>query len=227
MVALFVVLMFIGFVLTDAIVQRVGRKAPASVEPVWDIPQGYCLFEGHSWSRPDSSVGVRVGVDALVVHALGVVEKVILPKLGQPVEAGQPLFRLERQGCGLNVRSSITGRVVAVNTRLGNRPGSVAKDPYGSGWVCAIAPTQSDASSGGMRHGQKAANWLEQEFHRFREFLSVQVSPDLALNVTFPDGGLPAIGSLAELPLAGWGAFEAAFLAPSPGVTRESVRETE
>jgi hypothetical protein len=155
------------------------------------------------------------------------VEEVILPELGQAVEAGQPLFRLERQGCGLNVRSSITGRVVAVNTRLGNRPGSVAKDPYGSGWICAITPTQSDNSSGGMRYGQKAANWLEQEFHRFREFLSVQVSPDLALNVTYPDGGLPAIGSLAELPLAGWGAFEAAFLAPSPGDTREPVGETE
>ena len=227
MVALFVALTFIGLVLADAVVQRVGRKAPASVEPVWDIPQGFYLFQGHSWSRPDSSVGVRVGVDALVAHALGVVEEVILPELGQAVEAGQPLFRLERQGCGLNVRSSITGRVVAVNTRLENRPGSLAKDPYGSGWICAITPTQSDNSLGGMRCGQKAAIWLEEEFYRFREFLSVQVSPDLALDVTYPDGGLPATGSLAELPLAGWGAFEAAFLTSSPIETQESRRETE
>jgi len=227
MVALFVALMFIGFVLTDAIVHRVGRKAPASVVPVFDLPQGFCLFEGHSWSRPDSSVGVTVGADALVAHALGVVEKVALPKLGQVVKAGQPLFRLERQGCGLNVRSSITGRVVAVNTRLGNRPGSVAKDPYGSGWICAITPTQLDNSPSGMRHGQKAVNWLEQEFCRFREFLSMQVSPDLAVDVTYADGGLPATGSLAELPLAGWSAFEAAFLAPSPTETKEPVRETE
>ena len=125
----------------------------------------------------------------------------------------------------MNVRSSITGRVVAVNTRLGNRPGSVAKDPYGSGWICAITPTQSDNSSGGMRYGQKAANWLEQEFHRFREFLSLQVSPDLASEVTYADGGLPAIGSLAELPLRGWGAFEATFLSPSPSETPESAQE--
>ena len=217
MVALFVALMFVGLVLTDAVVQRVGRKAPAAEEPVLDIPQGFCLFEGHSWSRPDSSVGVRVGVDALIAHALGVVEKVILPKLGQVVKAGQPLFRLERQGCGLNVRSSITGRVVAVNTSLERRPGSLAKDPYGSGWICAITPTQSDSGPSVVRYGQKAANWLEQEFYRFRDFLSAQVSPDSVVNVTYPDGGLPAAGSLAELPLAGWGAFEAAFLAPGPG----------
>ena len=226
MVALFVALMFIGFVLTDAIVHRAGRKQPASVDPVLDIPPGFCLFEGHSWSRPDSSVGVRVGVDALVAHALGVVEKVVLPKLGQTVEAGQPLFRLERQDRGLTIQSSVTGKVVAVNAGLGKRPDSVAKDPYGSGWICAITPTRLDNSSGGMRYGQKAANWLEQEFHRFREFLSMQVSPDLAVPVTYQDGGLPAIGSLTELPLAGWGAFEAAFLAASPNGTSESVRET-
>jgi len=227
MVALFVALMFVGFLLTDAIVQRVGRKIPAPVEPVWDIPQGFYLFAGHSWSHPDSSVGVRVGVDALVAHALGAVEKVILPQLGQVVKAGQPLFRLERQGCGLNIRSFVTGRVVALNTRLTSRPDSVGKDPYGSGWICAITPTQSDASLGNMRYGQNAANWLEREFHRFREFLSVQVSPDLAANATFADGGLPAIGSLGELPLGGWSAFEAAFLAPGPSETREPDRKKE
>jgi glycine cleavage system H protein len=150
MVALFVALMFIGFLLTDAVVQRLGRRAPARSEPVLDIPQGFYLFDGHSWSHPDPSVGVRVGVDALVAHALGSVEKVILPKLGQIVQAGQPLFRLERRGCGLSVRSSITGRVVALNTRLEARPESVAKDPYRSGWICAITPTQSETRLGGL-----------------------------------------------------------------------------
>jgi len=227
MVALFVALTFIGLLLTDAIVQRAGRKAPSAVEPVWEIPHGLYLFEGHSWTRPDSSLGVRVGVDALVAYALGVVEKVTVPELGQTVEAGQPLFRLERQGCGLNVRSSVTGRVVALNPRLEKRPNSVAKDPYGSGWICAITPTQADSSSRGMRCGQKAANWLEQEFYRFREFLSMQVSPDLAVNVTYPDGGLPSTGSLAELHLTGWGAFEEKFLAPGATETRESAVETE
>ena len=226
MVALFVALMFIGFLLTDAVVQRVGRKAPVPGEPAWEIPRGFYLFEGHIWSHPDSSLGVRLGVDPLVAHALGTVEKVILPKLGQMVEAGQPLFRLERQGRGLIVESAVTGRVVALNTRLGKRPDSVAKDPYGSGWICAITPTQSGASPNGMRCGQKAADWLEQEFYRFREFLSLQVSPHLAVDITFADGGLPAIGALAELPLTGWGAFEATFLTTSTAGTRGSVQET-
>ncbi|MGD0325445.1 MAG: glycine cleavage system protein H, partial [Terriglobia bacterium] len=170
--------------------------------------------EGHTWFHPDSSVGLRVGADALVARALGAVEKVVLPKLGEQVKAGQPLFQLQYHGCDLKIPSSITGHVAALNPGLGKRPELVAQDPYGSGWVCAITPTQSDGGSGAMRSGEKAAAWLEQEFHRLREFLSLQFSPDPALSVSYPDGGLPAVGSLTHLGSGGWRAFEAEFLRP-------------
>jgi glycine cleavage system H protein len=217
MVALFVALMFIGFVLVDLIVQglearRAAVRAPSGLP--WNVPQGFYLSEGHTWSYPYSPVGVRVGADALVAHALGAVEKVVVPKLGELVEAGQPLFRLEYQGCDLEIPSSVTGRVIALNHGLGKRPDLVAKDPYRSGWICAITTAQPDGGYGGMRSREKAVAWLEQEFHRFREFLSMQVSPDLALSVTYPDGGLPAVGSLTQLPRGGWQAFEAEFLRP-------------
>jgi len=223
MVALFVALMFVGFLLVDVMVQRVQqRNVPAHLEPGWTIPSGVYLAEGHSWSRPDSSSGVRLGVDALVAHAVGAVEKVVLPGLGQLVKAGEPLFRLERQGRGFNILSSITGQVVALNNRVVKRPESVSKDPYGSGWICAITPTESDGGFGRMRCGQTAALWLEREFHRFREFLTMQVTPDINLAVTYPDGGLPRVGSLAELPVSGWLAFEAAFLAAGSVGTQAS-----
>lgn len=223
MVALFVALMFVGFLLVDVIVQRVRQtKVPAPVELAWNIPAGVYLAEGHSWSRPDSSLGIRVGADALVAHAVGAVEKVILPRLGELVEAGQPLFRLERRGRGFNILSSITGHVVALNTKVVRRPEAVSKDPYGSGWICAITPTASDGGLGKMRYGQKAALWLEQELHRFREFLTLQVTPDMTVAVTYPDGGVPAVGSLAELPVSGWRAFEAAFLAAGSGRNQDS-----
>ena len=198
MVALFVALMFVGFLLVDLIVQSLQARRAAVSAPAdlpWNVPRGFYLAEGHTWSHPDSSVGVRVGADALVAHALGAVEKVVLPKLGELVKAGQPLFHLEYHGRDLKIPSSITGRVVALNPGLGKRPELVVQDPYGSGWICAITPTQADGRSEGMRSGEKAAAWLEQEFHRFREFLSRQVSPDLAVSVTYPDGGLPAVGA--------------------------------
>lgn len=215
MVALFVALMFVGFVLVDLIVRSLEARRAAASAPAglpWKVPKGFYLSEGHTWFHPDSAVGLRVGADALLVHALGAVEKVVVPKLGELVRAGQPLFRLESHGCDLEISSAITGHVVALNPGLGKRPELVAKDPYGSGWICAITPTQPNGGSGGMRSAEKATAWLEQEFHRFREFLSMQVSPGLAVSVTCPDGGLPVIGALTHLARNGWRAFEVEFL---------------
>ena len=225
MVALFVALMFIGFVLTDLVVHRVrAQRAPVSAPAklAWDVPKGFYLSEGHTWSHPESSVGMRVGVDALVALAVGAAENIRLPKIGELVEAGQPLLGLGRQGRELKIPSSISGHVVALNASLAKRPELVAQDPYGSGWICAITPVQSHGRFASVRSGEKAVLWLEQEFDRLREFLSQQVSPDLAVSVTFQDGGLPVAGSLRELPLSGWRAFEAEFLVPANKRTGEA-----
>jgi len=217
MVALFVALMFIGFVLLDLIVQRLqARRATlsAALGLPWQVPKDFYLSEGHTWLHPEPSLGLRVGADALVAHALGAVENVILPKLGELVKSGQTLFQLQFHGYDLKLSSSVTGQVTALNPGLGKRPDLVAQDPYGSGWICAITPTRTNGGSVGTRSGSKAAGWLEQEFHRFREFLSLQVSPDPVLSVSYPDGGLPAVGSLTHLGSDGWRAFEVEFLRP-------------
>jgi len=224
MVALFVALMFIGFLLVDLVVQTLATrraKVSAALSLPWNVPKGFYLSEGHTWLHPDSSVGVKVGADALLAHALGSVEKVRLPKLGELVKAGEPLVHLECHGYDLKMPSWITGHVVALNPGLGKHPELVAKDPYDSGWICAITPTRPNGGSGGLRSGEKAVAWLEQEFHRFREFLFTRGSPDLPVNVTCPDGGLPSVGSLTQLGDGGWRAFEAEFLRP-PRVTHIS-----
>ena len=218
MVALFVALMFVALVLTDLVVEKVRARRAAAIagtEVPWKVPKGFYLSEGHTWSHPDSSLGMRVGVDALVAHAMGTAENVLLPEVDALVEAGQSLFGLGRQGRELKIPSSITGRVVAVNSRLARHPELVAEDPYGVGWICAISPLRAEGDSSSISTGEKAALWLEQELHRLRDFLSRQASPDLALSVTLADGGLPVVGSLRELPISGWRAFEAEFLAPA------------
>jgi len=230
MVAIMVALMFVGFVLLDAVLQKIEawRALPTVPRPVpktrpalampqvgsfpWAVPQGVFLSEGHAWFKPDPSGEVRVGADALVAHALGGLEKVVFPKTGDVVRKGQPLFYLVHEGNVLTVSSSVTGRVVATNSALGDRPELVARDPYGAGWVCRIVSAYLDDGSGRMRLADKAAFWLECEFDRFCEFISSHIAPDLALGMTSLDGGLPEIGALTQLDDSTWSAFEAEFL---------------
>jgi hypothetical protein len=63
-----------------------------------------------------------------------------------------------------------------------------------------------------VRFGEKAIIWLESEFTRLREFLSVEIMSDFDLGVTSLDGGFPTAACLAELDQTAWSAFEAEFL---------------
>lgn len=221
MVAIIVAFMFVSFILTDFGVQkyrawqavRATRPAPAAVAaglPMWwQLPEGVKLSSAHNWFRSDSAGGMEVGADAFLTHAVGEVRQVVLPRPGDQVTAGQPLFRLVRNGRSLTVPSALTGTVTAANSRLRDDPSLLSSDPYGGGWICRIIQI---AAPSDVRFGAQARQWLDSEFSRLREFLSAQVSPEFALGMTSQDGGIPTAGCLAELDKAAWSDFEAEFL---------------
>jgi glycine cleavage system H protein len=228
MVAIFVALMFVGLVLIDLGVEKwrahqaarralpTGRSLRWPELDLWcQLPAGVHLSPEHAWFKSDPTGGLEVGADALIAHAIGVACRVVLPKVGDQVNAGQPLFRLEHDGRGIIIPSAVTGRVLAVNSRLADHPQLLSSDPYGGGWVCYLTPTRMAEHTGALRFGEKAILWLENEFVRFREFLAAQAAPDLALGLTSQDGGLPVVGCLAELAPTTWTAFEAEFLRPA------------
>jgi glycine cleavage system H protein len=224
MVALFVAFMFVSLVLTDLSVEkwkawqaaRAIRPAESTaafgLEALWQVPDGVHLSTAHTWFRPDPAGGLELGADSLIAHAIGAVRQIVLPRPGDHVITGQPLFRLVRDGRSITVPSTLTGKVSAVNSLLSDEPGRLNSDPYGSGWVCRITPTSVGAVEPSTRFGEKAMMWLESEFTRLREFLSAQVNPELALGMTSQDGGVPASGCLAELDNSAWNAFESEFL---------------
>lgn len=226
MVAIFVALMFIGFVMIDLIVQKVEarRTAYAAVSlaiPVvppnrfehWvTVPEGVYLSDGHAWARPLQEGALRAGVDSLVAGALGSVSRVVLPRRGERVEAGTPLFRLELNGRSISIPCPVSGQVSAVNTNLEKEPDLVARDPYGRGWICSLEQQSSGPMPTASRLGARAALWLAREVARFTEFMTLRLTVDSDLGATSPDGGLPMPGLLAQSDSTVWAAFEQEFL---------------
>jgi len=224
MVAIFVAIMFVSLVLVDLGLEkwkvwqaarashRLANVAALGLGALGQIPEGVYLSDAHAWSRPNPAGGLQIGADSLIAYAVGAVRRIILPQVGDQVATGEPLFRLERDGRSVTVRSPFTGSVHAVNSRLEEEPGLINSDPYGRGWVCSVTPTCVDEKPTSMLFGEKAAMWAEREFNRLRDFVFAQMPPDFALGTTSQDGGLPAIGCLAELDAKAWIAFEDEFL---------------
>ena len=127
MVAIFVAFMFVSLVLTDLGIAkwqawRVAHPARArsprgevmayGFGALCQVPEGVHLANQHTWVRPDPMGGLEIGADALIARAVGAVRRIVLPKVGDQVTAGQPLFRLEHNGCAVTIPSALTGRVM-------------------------------------------------------------------------------------------------------------------
>jgi glycine cleavage system H protein len=232
MVAIFVVLMFLGFILADLILQKVearraapalaaaangvpaGRKArrPEILEDWPALPEAVYLAEDHTWLRPRPQGVFRVGPDALIGRALGAVTRIVPPKVGSEVWSGAPLFQIEAGERVLTVSAPVSGRIVEVNGELQDRPELAAQEPYSRGWVCGFLPTRLEEEKPVWRLGEKATAWFEQEVRRFSDFLWTRFESDFALGETSLDGGLPARGSLQAFDADTWKAFELEFL---------------
>lgn len=234
MVAIFVVLMFLGFILADLALQKLeGRRAALALVPAsggvsparraarptirrdWPaLPEAVYLSENHSWLRPRPLGVFQIGLDALVGQAIGSVTRVVPPKVGSEVWAGAPLFQIAAGERVLTVAAPVSGRVVEVNGELQDRPELAVRAPYAEGWVCGFLPSRLEEEKPVWRLGEKAAAWFEQEVRRFSEFLWQRFDSDLALGETSLDGGIPAAGSLKSFDAGVWKAFEVEFLSP-------------
>jgi glycine cleavage system H protein len=150
------------------------------------LPAAILVHPFHSWARFEKSGEAVAGVDDLVQCALGPVEEVELPRIGDHATEGTPLFRLRSGDRALLIRSPVSGRVVRVNSLLAQAPGLVNDGPYGSGWAVGLESDDSRASRAKLRSGAAARTWLRKELERLIAAATPTTLPTPALQ----DGGV-------------------------------------
>lgn len=227
MVALFVILTIVAFIAVDSLVQwseakqRQRQLRPVEEVPRWltfglegvSVPAGVFLGPGHTWMRLDLAGTAHVGLDQFVQKAIGRIDAIELPRPGQTIRQGEPLFIL-RQGDRLApVRSPVDGTVVAVNENLARHPEALAADPYVEGWIAVIKPRQLASALRRLFIAEDARAWLKQELERFKEFIASRPLETVAVGQALQDGGHPTAGVLELMDEQTWTLFTEEFLA--------------
>jgi glycine cleavage system H protein len=104
------------------------------------IPEDLNYTADHEWVRLEDGLA-RVGITDYAQEQLGDVVYVEVPKVGATVGAGKAMGVVESVKAASDILSPVSGTVVEVNPNLADHPEIVNNDPYESGWMLVISPS--------------------------------------------------------------------------------------
>lgn len=213
MTVLFLLLMLTVFLTADHFVQRfrarkmglvVRERVTSLLDSFNRIPAGVELALNHTWMKRDAGPVVTVGLDEFITKFFGTVGRIVLPEAG--LSGGKIL--IEDGERSLALAMPVSGRVVAVNTRVLNTPSAAHDDPYGSGWLVQIQPDPGESRR--TLVAPQALQWLKEQAALARDFFAGKSGAgEFAM---MQDGGILVDGILKLYDGAVWAEFRDKFL---------------
>ncbi|MFC2076254.1 hypothetical protein ACFLT7_04135 [candidate division KSB1 bacterium] len=184
-------------------------------------PVGMLFHPAHTWAMASGDRGLFIGIDDFLGKVSGAIEKVMTPKVGSQIRAGDPLFSLAVGTKRLEVPSPISGTITRHNKRILKKSAVAAPGSEQKEWLVEIDSPDGVESIPGMRTSETARQWFEKEVGRLGKFLDGWTGPMSAIGVNLADGGDPIEGLLKNLSDEGVKEFEQLFLKTSPPLTEE------
>lgn len=171
------------------------RKAdpPPQAPSEFALPSGYCFHLGHMWVAAQGREMARVGIDSFAANLIGSLQKITVLGEQRWVRQGQKLMTLCDGGETLEMLSPLEGVVTAINPEVIKDPELAVRDPYGSGWVCAIKSPEMETNLRNLVQEPVAASWMQNSVTRLKSMVA-QTELSLA-----QDGGMPGRGLLGKL----------------------------
>jgi len=128
----------------------------------WVSTELYYTTE-HTWARIQENGTVKVGVDDFASKTAGKILFVEMLEIGKEVEYMKPFGEIETSKWIGELYSPLTGRIVALNKEVLEKPQLMNEDPYGAGWLIEIQPVKVNEEIPKLLHGEKAVEWLKKE----------------------------------------------------------------
>ena len=103
-------------------------------------PSQYRYLQSHEWHDQQGDT-VTIGITQFAADELTDITYVALPKVGAKITANKPFGEIESVKATSDLYSGISGEVVAINDQLVKSPNAVNNDPYTSGWMIKVKPS--------------------------------------------------------------------------------------
>ena len=106
-----------------------------------NVPNELKYRDSHEWVRKEADGTFTVGITEHAQELLGDMVFVDLPDVGNSYSAGDECAVAESVKAASDIYAPVSGEIVAVNDALGDAPELVNSEPYASGWLFRIKPS--------------------------------------------------------------------------------------
>lgn len=105
------------------------------------IVDGLLYSESHEWVKVDGNVAI-VGVSDYAQAELGDITYVDIPDVDDEVKAGDDFGAVESVKTSSEIVAPVSGKIIACNTELEDRPELINEDAYAA-WIVKIEMSDS------------------------------------------------------------------------------------
>ncbi len=221
MVAISVVLAFLFFILIDiAVLKYQGKSHPAfenkakdKMVPIFvngfDLPEDVFLSKGHTWAKKLPYGLYQIGIDNFILQAFKKISVNKVSEFGSELKKGDVIMEVEVENKILKFRSPLDGIIKSINniTQEENK----ILNPYVQ-WQVMLRPLNEKEDRNKLLSGKKASVWLNEQFKKLEEFISIHAGNLELAGTTMYDGGKPVDNASALILESNIEDFEKEFL---------------
>ncbi|MDE2408372.1 MAG: glycine cleavage system protein GcvH [Xanthomonadaceae bacterium] len=109
-----------------------------------EIPGDLKFLKSHEWVRVEGGGKATIGISDHAQGLLGDLVYVELPEVGDQVQAGSACAVVESVKAASDVYAPVSGKVLEVNSALGDKPETINEDAYGDGWLFVVELDDAD-----------------------------------------------------------------------------------
>lgn len=100
------------------------------------IVEGLLYCESHEWVKVDGNVAI-IGVSDFAQSEMGDITYVDMPDVDDEIEAGEDFGALESVKTSSELYCPVSGKIIACNEELEEKPELINEDPYGA-WIIKV-----------------------------------------------------------------------------------------
>ncbi len=100
------------------------------------IVDGLLYSESHEWVKVDGNVAV-IGVSDFAQSEMGDITYVDMPDIDDEIGAGEDFGALESVKASSELISPVSGKIIALNTELEDKPELINENPY-EAWIVKV-----------------------------------------------------------------------------------------